>query len=129
VGPIPVRENRAYPPFVRVDLSAEQWHAPESGAVTAPDGRLFSRRTTREKRKAVSALVEAGVPLVTYWPGGLPEKTRIIWHDGDDARAEWIEVRPRLTSETPDARQGESVTAGRWETEDGETLVVVTWHH
>lgn len=114
---------------MRVDLSAEQWHAVEDGAVTAPDGRAFSRRTTREKRKAVAALVEAGAPLLTYWPGGLPEKTQVIWHDQDDAKTAWAEVKPSLTSETPDARKGTSATAGRWETGQSEPLVVVTWHH
>jgi hypothetical protein len=114
---------------MRVDLSAEQWHAVEDGAVTAPDGRVFSRRTTREKRKAVAGLVEGGAPLVTYWPGGLREKTRVVWHDEDDAKAAWSEVKGILTSETPDASKGTCVTAGRWETEDGEPLVVVTSHH
>jgi hypothetical protein len=114
---------------MRADLSPEQWHAVEEGRVAAPDGRVFSRRTTREKRKAVATLVEAGAPFVTYWPGGMPEHTRLIWHDEDDARSAWAEVRPKLTSETPDPRKGTSATAGRWETSEGEPLVVVTWHH
>ena len=114
---------------MRVDLSAEQWHGVEDGAVTAPDGRVFSRRTTRDKRKAVAALVEAGAPLLTYWPGGLPERTRVLWHDEDDAKTAWAEVRPSLTSETLDARKGTAATAGRWETEGAGSLVVVTWHH
>lgn len=90
---------------------------------------MFSRRTTREKRKAVAALVEAGSPLVTYWPGGLPEKTRVVWHDGEDVMSAWLEVKPSLTSEAMGTQKGMSATAGRWETEDGEVLVVVTWNH
>jgi hypothetical protein len=114
---------------MRADMSAEQWHAVEEGSVRAPDGRVFSRRTTREKRKAVAALIEAGAPLLTYWPGGLPEKTQVVWHDQEDALTAWAEVRARLTSENPDPRKGTSATAGRWETQDGDLLVVVTWHH
>lgn len=114
---------------MRLDITAEQWNAVEEGAITAPDGRVFSRRTTREKRKAVAALVEAGAPLVTYWPGGMPEKTRLVWQDGPDAASAWTEVKPDLTSETPNLSAGTAATAGRWETVDGNPLVLVTWHH
>jgi hypothetical protein len=115
---------------VRQDLSADQWNAVETGVLTAPSGTKYSRRTTRMKRKNVTALVEAGCPVVTYWPGGLPEMTRTIWHDGAHARAAWESVRGQLTSDTPRAPGGGAVaTAGRWESPDGEDLLVLTWHH
>ncbi len=114
---------------VRHALSAEQWNAVENGVLTAPDGRSFTRRTTRAKRKDAAALVESGWPVVVYWPGGLPEKTSVLWHDGEDAQLAFAEVRSALTSDTPDPRKGTAATAGRWETEGGDALLVVTWHH
>ncbi len=66
---------------MRQDLSAEQWHAVEAGELTAPSGTTYRRRTTRLNRKDATTLVQSGCPVVTYWPGGLPEKTRVIWHD------------------------------------------------
>lgn len=114
---------------MRHDLSAEQWNGVEGGVLTAPDGRSFTRRSTRMKRKDAAALVEAGSPVVVYWPGGLPEKTRVHWHDGEDAASAFDEVKSSLTSETPDARKGATATVGRWESQDGDALLVVTWHH
>jgi predicted alpha/beta hydrolase len=60
---------------VRQDLSADQWNGVEAGVLTAPSGISYTRRTTRMKRKDATTLVEAGCPVVTYWPGGLPEMT------------------------------------------------------
>ncbi len=114
---------------MRQDLSVDQWNAVERGMLTGADGRSYTRRTTRAKRKDARALVEDDCPVVTYWPGGLPEKTQLVWHEGDDARAAFAEVKPALTSDTPDLRKGPSATAGRWEAEDGKPLLVVTWHH
>lgn len=114
---------------MRQDLSVEQWNAVEQGVLTGADGKTYRRRTTRAKRKDASALVEGGCPVVTYWPGGLPEKTQLVWHDEDDALVAFAEVKPALTSDTPDPRKGTSATAGQWETDDGEPLLVVTWHH
>ncbi len=117
-------------PPVRQDLSDEQWDAVDGGQVIAPTGITYSRRTTRMKRKDAASSVESGCPVVTYWPGGLPEKTRVIWHDGEDARAAWESVRAEVTNDSPHPPQGGSVvTAGRWESPGGDTLLVLTWHH
>src|SRR4051812_5200562 len=107
---------------MRHDLSADQWGAVESGVLTAPDGRSFTRRSTRMKRKEAAALVEEGSPLVVYWPGGLPEKTKVLWHDGEDAAPAFSEVRSSLPRETPDPRKGTVATAGSWESDAGDTL-------
>jgi hypothetical protein len=115
---------------VRQDLSADQWHAVDEGQLTGPDGRTYNRRTTRMKRKEAAALVETGRPVVTYWPGGLPEKTEVVWNDQDDAKRAWAEVRAAVTSDTPQPQGRESVaTAGLWESLDGATALVLTWHH
>jgi hypothetical protein len=86
--------------------------------------------TSRMKRKDATSLVESGCPVVTYWPGGLPEMTRVVWHDGEDARAAWESARGEVTSDTPPPpHSGAAVTAGRWESPGGEELLVLTWHH
>jgi hypothetical protein len=115
---------------VRQDLSDGQWNAVEAGELTAPSGTSYSRRTTRMKLKEAGLLVHAGCPVVTYWPGGMPEMTRVIWHDGENARAAWESARGEVTSNTPRPRpSGAVATAGRWESPGGEALLVLTWHH
>lgn len=114
---------------MRHDLAAQQWNAVEEGVLTAPDGRSFTRRTTRTRRRDAAALVRERCPVVVYWPGGLPERTRLLWHDGEDAPLAFAEVAAALTRETPDPRRGAVATAGRWETADGDVLLLVTWHH
>lgn len=115
---------------MRQDLSDDQWNAIEAGELTAPSGASYSRRTTRMKRKEATSLVEAGCPVVTYWPGGVPEMTRVIWHDGEDAPAAWESARSDITSESPRATSSGAVaTAGRWESPGGGDLLVLTWHH
>ncbi len=117
-------------PPVRQDLSDEQWDAVDGGQLIAPTGVTYSRRTTRMKRQEAASMAESGCPVVTYWPGGLPEKTRVVWHDGADAGAAWESARAEVTSDSPRPPRGESVvTAGRWESPNGDTLVVLTWHH
>ena len=115
---------------MRHDLSADQWNAVETGVLTAPNGISYTRRTTRMKRKDATALVDVGCPVVTYWPGGLPERTRVIWYDGAEARAAWETVRSRLSSDITRAHAGRAIaTAGRWESPDGNDLLVLSWHH
>ena len=109
---------------MRRDLSDGEFDALGMGMLVTPDDRTYSRRTTRMKRKEVAALVEAGCPVVTYYPGG-----RLVWHDEDDAWPAWADARALLTTDFPDPRRGESVTAGRWEAPDGAVLVVLLWHH
>ncbi len=116
---------------MRRDLSAEQWSAVEEGQLTAPDGRTYHRRSTRLGRRVAADLVLAGCPVVTHWPGGGPGWTRVVWHDGNDAVAAWSGARADVTGDTPRPRSGRAVvTAGRWESPDGDAVaVVLTWHH
>lgn len=117
-------------PPVRQQLSDDQWNAVEEGELTAPTGIVYSRRTTRMKRKDAASLASSGCPVVTYWPGGLPERTEVVWHDGEDAQAAWASARAEVTSETPHPpRRGAVATAGRWESPAGHALLVLTWHH
>jgi len=82
------------------------------------------------KRTEAASLVESGSPVVTYWPGGLPEKTRVVWHDGQDALLAWESARGEVTSDAPrPPRRGSVATAGRWESPNGDDLLVVTWPH
>lgn len=98
--------------------------------MTGPDGTTYSRRSTRMKRAKAAALVESGSPLITYWPGGLPERTQLIWHDQDDARAAWADARAAVTSEEPQPRGRQAVaTVGLWESLDGATALLLSWHH
>ena len=115
---------------VRHDLSDEQRDGVDAGQLLAPTGIAYIRGTTRMKRREAAALVQSGCPVVTYWPGGLPEKTRVVWHDGPDAAAAWEAARSAVTHDHPrPPRDGSVVTAGRWESADGDTLLVLTWHH
>lgn len=111
---------------MRQDLSDEQWDAVDKGVVVAPDGTAFHRRTTRMKRREATRLVRSGVAVLIYWPGGLPERTRLVWHEGPDARSVWDEVRSAVTSDSP---RVDSATVGRWESAEYGCLLVVTWLH
>ena len=93
------------------------------GRLIGPDGRAYSRRTTRMERREAEALIEAGCPVVTYLPGG-----RLVWHDEDDAWPAWADARAGLTTTPPDLHRGESVTGGRWESLDGAVALVLVWH-
>lgn len=54
---------------------------------------------------------------VTHWPGGLPERTSVVWRDG-------------VPSDTSQPRNVRSVVAvGRWESPDGAVAVVLPRHH
>ncbi|WP_097184619.1 hypothetical protein [Blastococcus haudaquaticus] len=115
---------------MKQDLSGEEWKAVEEGELVAPTGTVYGRRTTRMKRRDADSLVASGCSVVTYWPGGLPEMTRVVWHDGEDARGAWADARADVTSETPHPpHRGAVVTVGCWESLDGQALLVLTWHH
>ena len=94
------------------------------GQLVGQDGRTYEIRVPRIDVREIESLIESGCPVVTYFPGG-----RLVWHDEDDAWPAWADARPLVTTDTPDARRGESVTAGRWESADGSPLVVLLWHH
>jgi hypothetical protein len=82
------------------------------GQFVAPDFRVYAVRAPRIAPPEIEALLEAGCPVVTYFPGG-----RLIWHDEDDAWPAWADARTAP----------ESVTCGRWETVDGAIAVVLVW--
>ncbi len=67
----------------------------------SPSGVVHRRRSTPLRRRAAAALVGAGSPVIVQWPGGSPERTTVIWHDGDDALAVRGELRGRLTVDPP----------------------------
>jgi len=77
------------------------------------DRRTYSLRVSRIEPVEAEALIESGCPVVSYLPGG-----RLLWHDEEDAWPAWADARS--------AR--ETVTAGRWESPDGGTAVVLVWH-
>ena len=83
------------------------------GQLVGLDGRTYAMGAGRIGRAEIERLIEAGWPVVTYFPGG-----RLVWHDEDDAWPAWADAR--------DAGSG-SVTAGRWEAADGAVIVVLVW--
>ena len=82
------------------------------GQLVGMDGRTYSMVATRIEPAEVEALIESGWPVITYFAGG-----RLQWHDEDDAWPAWADARS--------AR--ESVSAGRWDSPDGGTAVVLVW--
>ena len=83
------------------------------GQFVGLDGRTFSLRSPRIERPEIEGLIEAGCPVVTYLAGG-----RLLWHDEDDAWPAWADARSAP----------ETVTAGRWQSPDDGTAVVLVWH-
>jgi len=83
------------------------------GQLVGADGRTYSLQTSRIEPAEVEALIEYGWPVVTYFPGG-----RLLWHDEDDAWPAWADARSAP----------ETVTAGRWQSPDDGTVVVLVWH-
>lgn len=82
------------------------------GQLVGADGRTYAVRTPRIEGAEVEALIESGCPVVTYSPGG-----RLVWHDEDDAWPAWADARSAT----------EPVTAGRWQSPDDQTVVVLVW--
>jgi hypothetical protein len=83
------------------------------GQFVGLDWRTYSLSAPRIERVEVEELIEGGAPVVTYFAGG-----RLVWHDEEDAWPAWADART-----APQA-----VTAGRWESPDGERAVVLVWH-
>jgi hypothetical protein len=83
------------------------------GQLVGWDGRTYEIGTARIEPAEVEALIESGCPVVTYFPGG-----RLVWHDEEDAWPAWADARSAP----------ESVTAGRWQSPDEGTAVVLVWH-
>ena len=83
------------------------------GQFVGADNRTYGLQAPRIEPLEIEALIESGCPVVTYLPGG-----RLLWHDEDDAWPAWADARSAP----------EPVTAGRWESPDGGTAVVLVWH-
>ena len=83
------------------------------GQLVGADGRTYAIRSPRIEPPEVEALIESGCPVVTYFPGG-----RLVWHDEEDAWPAWADARSAP----------ESVSAGRWQSPDDGTAVVLVWH-
>ena len=82
---------------------------------------LFTRRSSRLKRREADALLAAGTPVVLYdYASGLLE-----WCDGDDALMAWAAMRGSFTSDTPRPRGDVVWTGGVWESVDDPSAVVV----
>jgi hypothetical protein len=83
------------------------------GELLGLDWRTYSMRTQGIGPAEVESLIEAGSPVITYFVGG-----RLVWHDEEDAWPAWADARSAP----------ESVTAGRWQSPDEGTAVVLVWH-
>lgn len=95
------------------------------GSVVGADGRIYSRRGTRTKRRIADALVDRGTPLVLDQYGS----GQFEWFDGQDALQVWAEVRPHLQTNEPIRKQlGRQViwTAGVWNSDDDHQLLYLT---
>ena len=111
--------------LVQRDLTEDDWHRLGEGVLIAPDGRTFARRSTRAKRGDIDTLVAAGCPLVIYSYGA----GELRWHEGEDAKSRWDQERRHVTSNEPKPSRDHTVwTAGRWEDNDGNLLVLLTGH-
>jgi hypothetical protein len=109
---------------VIVDLAEAQWETVESGQLDAPDGTRFVRRTTRTSRSQADLLVSSGAPLVVYSYGA----GQLDWYGGRHVSTMWSQLRTHLTTR-PDVstNRRETVwTAGRWDSKDGQPLLVLT---
>lgn len=104
------------------DLS-EQLASFESDGLLDPDGVRYRRRGTRLARRAADTLIGNGSPLAVY----LRSADQLDLHIGDDALFAWERLRGDVTM---NPKPGKSVqwTAGRWESDDGSELVVLTGH-
>ena len=52
---------------MRANLEPDQWDSITNGTVTSPDGRVFTRRSTRAARGKLEERLTAGCPLVFYY--------------------------------------------------------------
>jgi len=97
----------------------------EQGKITGADGRAYSRRSTKTKRRAADDLVAQGTPLVLDLYGS----GQFEWFESDEAICKWSEVRADVTSAAPSGKQlGKHVVwnAGIWESDDGSVMLHLT---
>lgn len=107
---------------MRASLAEQQWDAVESGQLTLPAGRRFTRGSSRIKRRDADALIAAGVPLVLYWYGG----RQLDYFDGSDAVQQWQAVRPAMTTQAPQPGGDVVWTGGRWVSDDDQEMLMLT---
>lgn len=99
----------------------------DQGTVTGVDGRVYSRRSTKTKRRVCDAIAAAGNPIVLQ----MYSSGQFEWFDGEDATTTWAAVRPYVVTTEPKTKQlakHEVWTAGIWESDDGSTVLLLTGH-
>ncbi|MDQ2849291.1 MAG: hypothetical protein M3Y49_00930 [Actinomycetota bacterium] len=97
----------------------------DRGMITGADGRGYSRRGTKAKRRVADALVASGAPLVLE----MDSSGQFEWFEGDAAIKKWAEVRPYVISTEPTSKQlvkHGAWNAGVWECETGGLLLHLT---
>lgn len=97
----------------------------DRGMITGADGRGYSRRGTKAKRRVADALVASGAPLVLE----MYSSGQFEWFAGDPAVTQWAQVRPHVISNEPTSKQlgkHEVWNAGVWENETGAQLLYLT---
>lgn len=109
---------------MRVGLAEEQWDAVVEGHLTSPAGVRFVRCSSRIKRRDADAMITAGVPLLLYYYGG----GQLDYCDGDEAVQQWEALRGALVSQEPQPRGEVLWTGGRWVSESGDELLLLTGH-
>lgn len=105
------------------DLQAPGHGQPQPFA--GPDGRIYTRRTTKTDRRTCDALIESGVPLVIYFYS----RNQFEWADASEAQHLWMDLRPYLLTREPTAkelRRHEFWTAGIWKADDEHCVVYLT---
>lgn len=108
------------------DLADRQWDAITRGQITSPTATRYTRRSTRTRRRDVDTLIQTGAPLILYYFAG----GQLDWYDGHDATEAWRRVRRDVTTDAPKPRPDGRVvwTAGTWQSDHGDTAVVLTGH-
>jgi hypothetical protein len=94
------------------------------GSLEGPDGIVYRRTPARVKRRSGSKLVDSGAPVVTcVYPEGL------TWHDGTEAAAVWLEIKPRLVEGKPPLVRDLQWVGHLWESDAGAALLYFEGAH
>lgn len=99
----------------------------DQGSVTGADGRTYSRRGSKTKRRVCDEIVATGCPIVLHrYSSGQFE-----WLDQEDAASAWAEIRSHVVATEPTTKQltkHAMWTAGIWESDDGSRLLFLSGH-
>lgn len=109
---------------MRLDL-VELGNSWGEGSFTGPDGRAYSRRSTRLSRAEVDVLVNEGAPVVCFLFGW----GRFEWCDGEDALEAWRGERAYVVTSEPTAKalaKHHVWHAGVWQSQDDQMVVYLT---